>query len=372
MASAVLTALFACSSEPVNPPAELQDFEPQIYMKRLWKVPVGAGDSGLALSLSPVLRDGKLYTVDSQGLLLVTEARSGRTLRKHKLEDRVLGGLGVDQRCLYYTSFQGDLVCIDRKTGTINWRQPLASEIVAAPSSNGRVVVVHTTDGKVFAHNANDGNLLWRYDNIGPVLSLRGNPSPVLVDGQVITSFADGELLAFDERSGQIVWRNALAVSEGRTELERLVDADGQPVLSDNLVYAVAYQGNALAVDRRSGAEVWRKEASSFNGLAVDGERLYASLADGTLLALNRENSNEIWRSERFLNRRLGTPYVSGNVLLVDDFEGYVHVLLKSNGKQAFRLRPDSEGIMGRPIIAGDYLFYYVRDGYLVAYKFYR
>lgn len=372
MTGAVLTALFACSSEPVNPPAELEDFEPQVFMKRLWKAPVGSGDNELGLSLVPVLRDGKIYTVDSFGLLQVTDARSGKKIRKQQLTERVLGGLGVDQLCLYYTSFQGDLVCLEPETGNQRWRRKLASEIVAAPSSNNRVVVVHTTDGKVFAHDASEGNLLWRYDNIGPVLTLRGNPSPVLADGQVITAFADGELIAFEERSGQVLWKTALAVSEGRTELERLVDADGQPVLSDNLVYAVAYQGNVVAVDRRSGTEVWSKEASSFNGLAVDEEHLYVSLADGTLLALNRENSNEVWRSERFLNRRLGTPYAFGNVLLVDDFEGYVHVLLKSNGKQAFRLRPDSDGIMGRPILAGNDLFYYVRDGYLVAYKIYR
>ena len=370
---AVLTALFSCSSEPVNPPAELQDFEPQTYIKRLWKAPVGIGDNEQGLALSPVLSDGKLYTVDTAGLLVVTDPRSGKRLRKQKLEDRVLGGLGVDQLCLYYTSFQGDLVCIERETGNPRWRRKLAAEIVAPPVSNNRVVVVHTIDGKVIAHDASEGNQLWRYDNIGgPLLTLRGNPSPVLANGQVISAFADGELIAFDERTGQIQWKVSLAVSEGRTELERLVDADGRPVIVDNLVYGVAYQGNVIAVDRRSGSEVWSKPVSSFNGLAVDDESLYLTVEDGTVMAINRHNSNELWSSDLFSYRRLGTPYLSGNLLFVDDFEGYVHVLLKENGEQAFRLQPDSEGIMGYPVIAGDYLFYYARDGYLVAYKIYR
>lgn len=369
---AVLTALFACSSEPVNPPAELVDFENQTYIKRLWKVPVGAGDLGAGLALTPLLLDGKIYTIDSEGLLVTVDASTGERLEKRDYEERVLGGLAADRLCLYYTSFQGDLVCIGRESGNQRWRRTIGTEVLSPVVSDDRIVVVHASDDTVLAFDASEGNQRWRQDNVGPVLTLRGTASPVLVNGQAITSFSDGELVALDARSGETVWKSNLAVAEGRTELERLVDSDGQPFVFDNRVFAVAYHGDAVAIDLRSGAEVWRQEASSFNGLAVSDERLVISLENGTLLALNPQTGKEIWRNDIYSYRRLKTPVLTGNLIFVEDFEGFVHVLLASDGRQAFRLRPDSEGVMGSPIVDHNRIYYYTRDGYLVAYQIYR
>jgi len=368
----VLAVVSGCSTEQVNPPTELQDFERDVWMKRMWKSPVGAGDDGLGLELSPVVIGDNIVTIDADGVLSYVNLETGKLVMKRDLAERVLGGLALDQLCLYYSTAQGDLVCVDRESGNPRWRRKLSSEIVSPAGTDGRVVVVHATDGSVFAHDASEGNLLWQYDNAAPALTLRGNPTPVVKEGQVVTGFANGELIAFDARTGVVQWEINVGVPKGRTELERLVDVDGAPVVIDNRVYAVGYQGNLVAIDRRTGGEVWAKPMSSFNGMTASENRAFVSLDDGTIVGVNSTNGNKAWQSSLLKYRRTGSLTSAETLLFVDDFEGYVHVFTEDKGKLVARIRPDRDGVMGDPLVWGDHLYFYARDGYLVAYHIYR
>ena len=371
--SAVLTALFSCSSEPVNPPAELKDFQPKVYIKRIWKESVGVGGQELDLNLQLVETDKALISVDSIGRIELTEPSSGKLLSKRLLNEKVLGGLSQDRDYLYYTNFQGELVCLEKETLNQRWRRKLSGESVAPPSSDGRTVVVQTISGSVHAFDVAEGVQLWRYDSVGPVLSLRGTAQPQISgDGRLLTSFANGSLVSFDLRGGQVQWKRQLSKPEGRTELERLVDADGNPVIQGNIVYAAGYQGNASAFDVRTGSEIWARRASTYRGLAVDESYVYVTLEDGTVKALNKRNSAEVWSNKDLSFRRLGDPIVSDGLLFVSDFDGYVHVLSTRNGELIARLRPDSEGVMGLPLVDKHHVYVYTNDGYIVAYHIYR
>lgn len=372
MGSAVLTALFSCSSEPVNPPAELQDFKARIWIERIWKRDVGSGDGELDLEFNPVRGANSVLTIDAYGILNALELEQGKRLWSRPMEERILGGLGYDSTYVYFTNFQGELVCVERETSNQRWRRAVSSEIVASPVSDGRTVVVQSIDGSIFAFDVAEGIQLWRYDSIGPVLSLRGTSAPQIQGDKVVAGFSNGELMGFDVRTGQVLWKVSIATPEGRTELERLVDVDGDPVIDGDRVYASAYQGNIASIDIRTGEEVWTKKASSYNGLAVDDKHVYASLEDGALLAINKTNSNEVWRNDELSYRRLGTPYVSGNLVFVSDFEGYVHVFSTEKGEILTRLQPDSDGVMGRMLIDRHHLYVYTRDGHLVAYHIFR
>ena len=366
---AVFTALFSCSNEEVNPPAELVDFEPSVKLKRLWKTSVGAGDDDLKLSLSPVMSGQQIFTLSVDGLLSALEIDTGKLLWERDLDELVSGGLGLDALSLYYTTFQGQIVSIDRESGNPRWRRTLVSEAISAPASNGSTVVVQTIDGRLAAFDASEGNQRWRYDGPGSILSLRGTPTPLLTAESVITSFSNGEMLSFDLRNGSVNWKTTVGVPQGRTELERLVDPDGRPALFNERVYAVAYQGDMVALDVRSGREIWSKPVSSFNGLSVNEKHVYATLADGTVLAVNKTNSNDVWRNEKLKYRRLTTPYVFGSYVALTDYEGYLHLLSSTNGEFVARVRPDSDGIMGDMLVLDDRLYVYTRSGDVLAYQ---
>jgi len=365
----VFALLSACSSDNVNEPTELEKMRDKVKIKRVWKVSVGDGDDDLMLQLTPVIKDEHIYTIDAAGELTVLNRLTGKEVWQRDLEEKISGGLEIDSQRLFYTTFQGELVCLDRFNGNEVWRRDLSSESVSAPASNDRIVAVQTIDGKLFVFDTTEGIKKWRYDSVGPILSLRGTPSPLISKKYILTSFANGEMLAFDSQNGKPYWKASIGIPQGRTELERLVDADGQAVVDGERVYAVAYQGNLVSLNASAGNEVWSKPVSSYNGVAVGFAQVYVANADGEVLAFNKQNSNEVWRNEKLKYRRLSTPTVVQNMVAVSDFEGYLHFISQVDGEIVARKYPDSDGIMGEVLVADNMVYVYSRSGEIVAYR---
>lgn len=362
--------LAACSSSPVNQPAELDiDFKDQINFKRIWKKSVGEGDQELKLQLSPILRDDKIYSVDTEGFLSAIDRLSGKTVWSHELDEAISSGLAVDRDSLYVVTFSGYLVSLQLENGQENWRSPLSSEATAPPAVNGELVIVQTIDGKVAAFGAQDGKQRWRHDSVVPILSLRGTAKPLVSRKYTVTSFANGELLTLRNDIGLPLWKATLALPKGRTELERLVDSDGQPLLDGDTLYAAAYQGKIFALSALDGQEIWSKEISSFNKLALGFGKLFVTTDKGEIIALDKQSGKELWRNEEFLYRRLGSPVVFDQFVMAADFEGYIHVLSVLDGKVLARKYPDSDGVMGEMIVKGDRLYVYARSGDIVSYQ---
>mgnify|MGYP003855715475 CR=1 FL=1 len=365
----MLFLLLACSSKVVNEPTELEKMRDKVKIKRIWKVSVGSGDNDLRLQLSPVIKDDFIYSLDAEGELTVLNRLTGKVEWARELDDNVSGGLEIDSQRLYYTTFQGELICLDRYSGNQIWRRELTSEAISSPSSNGRMVAVQTIDGKLFAFDTTEGIQRWRYDSVGPILSIRGTSSPLVSKSFTITTFANGEMLAFDNKNGSTFWKASIGLPKGRTELERLVDADGKAMIDGERVYAVSYQGRVVSLNATTGNEVWSKPISSYNGVAVGSNQVYVANAEGEVVAFNQQNSNEVWRNEKLKYRRLSTPTTVRNMVVVSDFEGYLHFMSQVDGEIVARKYPDSDGIMGDVLTTGDMVYVYSRSGEIVAYR---
>ncbi|MFT6904868.1 MAG: outer membrane protein assembly factor BamB [Oleiphilaceae bacterium] len=365
-----VSALAACSKDKVNQPTVLDPkFIDSVLVDRLWKRSVGDGDVDLKLNLSSFVVGQLVYNIDGYGYLSVVDVNTSKILWDKELSDKVSGGLGGDRKNLYYTTFQGELVSLSLKNGEQNWRVNLSSESIAKPSSNGSLVAVQTVDGKLMTFGVEDGKLRWRYDSIGPLLSLRGTPSPIISQRYTLTSFANGELLAFDNQTGQTYWKAILATPQGRTELERLVDPDGQAIIDGETLYTIAYQGKLVALDVLTGQEKWSKTNSSFNSVAFGFGQLFVTTANGTVLAINPANGSEIWKSESFKFRRLTSPFVYNQAVIFSDLDGYLHFLDINNGKYLARKQPDDSGVMGEFNVIGEKLIILTRSGDLFAYR---
>lgn len=364
--------LSACGKEKINQPTPLDNtFKDKIYVERLWKKSVGEGDIDLKLNFSSFISDSLIYNIDGHGYLSVLSPNKQKIIWDKELKEAVSGGLGGDDKYLYYTTFQGELVAIKKQDGSSIWRAPLSSESIAKPSSNGKIVAVQTVDGKLMTFGVDDGKLRWRYDSIGPLLSLRGTPSPIVSQRYTLTSFANGELLAFDNLTGQPYWKATLATPQGRTELERLVDPDGQAVIDGDTLYTIAYQGKLVALDILSGQEKWSKSYSSFNSVAFGFGQLFLTTSDGVVYSINPANGSEHWKNESFKYRRLTSPFVYNQAVVFSDLEGYLHFLDIKKGHYLARKQPDESGVMGDLAIIDDRLIVLTRAGFLVAYKGY-
>lgn len=360
----------ACTSVDPREPKELQPVQTEVKLKSLWKIQVGTGDDEKQLQLRPAFIADKAYTIDIDGNLRITDLAKGKAETRHYLNERVSSGFGHDAQRLYYATFDGELVALDLESLQQLWRVRITSEALAPPVSNGAHVTVQTIDGKVASFDASSGKQLWRHDSLDPILTLRGTAAPLYVKDMVLVSFANGELLAFDDATGLVRWKAIVGLPQGRTELERLVDVDGAPVATDDKLFAVAYQGKLLALDLSRGFELWSRPVSSFNQVAVDANKVYVADSDGVVTAQAQHSGEVLWSNDALQYRRLASPVLFGETVVVSDFEGYLHFLARDDGRIVARRRVLGDGPMGPLVVRDGKLYVMTRSGDLYCYEY--
>lgn len=349
-------------------PAELVEFEPTLATRELWSQSIGDGIGKGGPQLRPVYLDGMLYAADHKGRLMALDADSGRVRWELKTELPLSGGPGVDASYVYVGTENGEVHALDRNDGSLLWTAQVSSEVLAAPVSGDGIVVVRCIDGRVFGLDQASGRRLWIYDRAVPLLTLRGNAVPVIWAGMAYIGYDSGEVIALDLKSGSLAWEQAVVTSEGRSELERLSDIDGQMiyVASDLLVSSYKNRLASLAAD--SGRLLWFKDIASASGVAVDRTNLAITDREDNVWLLDRRNGATAWKQDQLHNRALTRPALIGNFVVVGDFEGYLHWINLLDGRFAARDKVGGKGFAAAPLVVGDRLFVMTQKGRLVAF----
>jgi len=341
-----LAGITGCSTtDTFEQPAPVPEIDPTVKFKQIWSMSVGDGHDGDFLYLAPLNAGDTIYAASADGELVAVAPENGKVFWKRELEDRIFAGIGGDANQLYLVTREADLLALSRDGGEEKWRAALPTEVLAAPQSNGSIVVTQTTDGRVLAFDAADGTRLWQYEGQVPVLSMRAAAAPLVGGDIVIASFANGKLIALSGDSGRPLWQYEVGQPEGRTELERLVDIGGQPLVLESALMVVGYQGKLALLDIRTGQEIWSKPASSLYSPMIGNGSIYLASANGDIVALRGSDRKELWVQDRLSWRQLTQPMVAGDYLVVGDYEGYLHALSQEDGSLQGQLEFDDEGI---------------------------
>ncbi len=368
----LLAAAFAagCSGGKDNsaPPAPLQDIQPSLEVHELWSTKVGGGSERLRLGLKPSSDGREVFAAGHDGRVEALDAKTGKRLWRLETKLPFSAGPAYADGMLAVGTSDGDLVALDAKTGTQRWRRSVGAEILAPPAVDSGVVVLRTVDGRLRAYNADDGKDLWSAEQTMPSLILRGATAPKIANGVVVAGFDNGHLAAYRLQTGETLWDLALATPTGRNELARLVDISAGLEIVGNDVFAVGYQGRAVAVDLTTGLVLWQQDMSSFAGLDVDANNVYVTDAVGNVVALSRQAGAPVWRQEALKNRDVTAPTRFGNAVVVGDLEGYLHWLGVDDGHFVARTRAAHARITAAPIIVGDSIVVQAEDGSVAAY----
>lgn len=350
-------------------PAELVDFNKEVQPIKLWSRNAVGDYESVGEGLKPVLHDGNIYVTDNEGKIVAIDANSGEIIWKIELELAIGGGVGAGGDLVFVGSTDGDVIALDAATGAERWHKELTSEILAAPSGNGDIVVAQVQDGRIVGLDSQTGDERWQFEVDVPILTLRGTSAPLVRGNTVVTGFSNGKVYAFSAATGDMMWENRITVPQGRSELERMVDVDGQPILINDVVYAVSYQGRAGAVSR-TGRGIWYQDVNSTHGLAFGLQQVYVADIDGNVKALRANSGQVLWSNDQLSHRDLNRPSVAGGYVLVADSEGYLHVLSQTDGRFLGRTNVDGSGVSAPMVTDGDILYVLDNDGGISAYKF--
>jgi outer membrane protein assembly factor BamB len=370
-------ALGGCSSLPdpfgwfesdnQEPPAELTEYEPAIRVTTRWRVNAGSGGEEQYLKLVPALYQGRVLVADQTGRVQSLSAESGEKIWSLETDAPISGGPGVDRDLVLVGTRRGDLIALNENDGQELWRTRLSSEILSVPAIGSGMVVAHTIDGKLFGLRSDDGSQAWTYDRTVPILTLRGSSSPIVYESSVVAGFAGGRLVRLDLRNGDPQWEVQVTPPRGRSELERIVDLDADPVISGDMIYVCTFQGDVAGVSLDTGVVLWRRELSSHAGLTANWRQVYVTDSKDRVWALDPRNGAALWKQEKLLNRRLSAPAILDDYVLVGDLEGYLHWLSYEDGSLLARTRIASAPISAAPRVAEEVAYVYADDGTLAA-----
>jgi outer membrane protein assembly factor BamB len=361
----------AGKADETTEPTELDgDFKSSVAIEELWHERAGKGTDELYLKLVPATDGEHVYVAAHDGRVIAYSATSGDTLWSVRDGDRLIsGGPGVGDGKVFVGSSDAEVVARDAASGRKLWVAKVSSEVLAPPRAADGFVVVRTGDGNIYALDSDTGIEKWVYDRSIPTLTLRGTAAPTIHEGVVFTGFDTGRLVALELATGNQVWETQLAQPSGRSDLERLVDIDGEPVVSDEVLFIGSFQGKVAALDAESGAIEWTRDMSTYDNVAVDDQRVYITDENGLVWALDRFDGSAVWRNKDLKYRRLTGPMHFGRHVVVGDLEGYLHWMDAETGVLVGRERMDKKRILTPPIDLGGALLGYSSSGRIAAYR---
>jgi outer membrane protein assembly factor BamB len=170
-------------------------------------------------------------------------------------------------------------------------------------------------------------------------------------------------------KDGQLLWERTIVVPRGRTELDRLVDIDSEPVVHEGYLYTVTYNGRIAALWLMDGDILWTREMSSYAGIGADGDTIYVTDTEGYVWALESRTGASLWRQAKLLRRQPTAPVPYQDYIVVGDFAGYLHWMAKDDGRFVARLQVGKEGIVNAPLVVDDVLYVNSKGGILKAIK---
>ena len=369
----IVIALTACGGssridpiEAVSAPAvDLPDDSPGI--SALWRARVGGVDQ--ANDRLELATDGALlFAASANGEITALNLETGRRAWSITVNGLISGAIGVGEGIAVVGTRDGRLIAVDAETSEFKWESVVGSEILAPPQVDQGAVATRTGDGAVFVLDAQSGARQWLYRRSVPALSVRGHSAPAFVRNGIVAGFENGRVSALDLAEGSPAWEATVSAPEGRTDLDRMVDIDADPVVANTAVYAGSYQGRLVGMRLSNGEIVWARPISVLGGITVDQDKVYATDDEGQLWGLDRSNGATIWRLDALAGLELSAPVRHGEFLMIGASDGNVYWVDVNSGRIVARQAIGSARITARPVVNNNMAYVLDLDGRLRAF----
>ena len=357
-------------------PAELVKFEPTLKVNRIWSANVGKGEGRVGVRQVPTVADGRVYAAALEGGVRALDLQTGKEIweykpakEKKKAKLRLSGGPGAGDGLVVVGTLDGQVIALDAANGGEKWRARVPGEVIAAPAVAQGLVFVRSNDGRTTAFDAANGERRWFNSQELPSLTVRGNAPVATGPGVLFIGNDDGTLSALAMQDGRPLWEQMVGTPEGRTELERMADVDGAPVLEGNTLYVTSFKNETMAIEGPSGRPLWSRDHGGGGGLAVSSGHVLVTDGKGTVYGLDKTSGAAMWSQQALARRSVTGPVIQGDYVVVGDYKGYLHWLRLSDGALVARERGGRDRLIGQPVVAEGVLLVQNVDGKLAAYR---
>ena len=366
---------------------------------RIWEIEAGRGGSNRGrLAASPVVAQGRVYTIDTTATVRAFDAQTGARVWAAEVgsaENRrggrsfltgestgnsgVLfgGGVSFDNGRIFATNGLGDVAAFDAATGKQIWLVRPGGPLRGSPTIANDNVYVVSQDNQLFALNPADGSQRWTGIGTMEIAGVFGSASPAAAQGTVVAGFSSGELTAYRYENGRIVWQEALTRTSISTSVGSLSDVDADPVIDQGRVYAIGSGGRMIATELATGQRIWEINIAGIATPAVAGDWIFVVTDEAKLLAVARASGQVRWMTQlpRYRDEkdrkgpiRWSGPLLAGNRLVLVSTQGDIVYASPFDGSVQTTV-PTKRAISLPPVIADQVLYILHDDGRLTAWR---
>ena len=341
------TAVVGCNrgiKPVVNDPVKLvQIAQPISVLQPVFSTDVGSkkASSKDPLDLQVGYANSQIETASRGGDLTGFDS-AGQRAWSVNVGDQITGGVTLDalSQTAIISTRGGLVMAFDSATGAKRWQQQLTGSVLTPALISNNRVILSANDGFLHGLSLQNGQSVWQFATQVPAISVRGTAAPTLLDAKTaLLATADGRLHAITVDNGLPQWSRRVGVGAGSSEVERMSDVDGMPIVDNNQLFAISYSGQLLGINLASREVLFVNELASLKSLAVNNQQVIATSLDGKVVAYNRSNGEVLWESEELAYRHLTNPVMIGNYIAVGDFDGVVHLFDPASGKIVSRVQ---------------------------------
>jgi len=309
-------------------------------------------------------RDGHAHIYDMSG---------SEQFRVALLEASDSGAAALASGVVVLSDTGAVLYGIDPMAGKIAWQLNLSSPVTGSPVAIDDDVLVQTTDNRIYRVNSK-GEKLWSFAGQSGGLGLYLNASPLLHDGRVFALLTNGDAVALDAQSGDLIWRKQLLLDTDASHLGNLRAPQAIPMWmpelnfdgnrATDLIFFAFYQGEVFALDRNDGSTLLSHTMSLKSSPFMHGDNVYMANTQGTVQAIERSSGTVLWEQKLSTGELVGPVLFDGDLWLADDLGNVFQVDMQGNIR-AHRQLPGSidrspvvttKGILVHSSLGGLYL----------------
>ena len=351
---------------------------------RVWTATIEGSSKKQRLAAAPVVGNGTLYVVDTNGAVNAFDAATGGRRWAYPLEvakdfrsSKFGGGATFYEGKVYATSGSGDVVALDAASGAQQWRVKLPAPLRGSPTVAFNAVFVMTQDNQIVALDITDGHQLWEDAAASGEQGVFGVAAPAAGQGTVIAGYSTGELVAYRYENGRVLWSDALARTSISTSVSTLTDVDADPIIADGRVYALGQGGRMAAYELVTGQRIWELSLAGISTPVIAGEWIFTLTDDARLLAIARSTGRVRWvtQLEQFRKPKKHEgpifwtgPVLANNKLWIANSRGEVHSVDVATGTPT-EFTDMKSPISLPPIVANQTLYILSDDGKITAFR---
>lgn len=326
----------------------------------------GTANKKDVLDLQVVEVNGALVGASATGM--VTAFVNGSPKWSHDVGDVITSGVATDGTLVVVGTRSGKIIALHGETGVPVWERSLPSSSLAPTLIGGGRVMVSANDGVIYALNATNGEMVWRFSTQNPSVSVRGTATPISLDGgTALFGTADGRIYAINPQSGTPLWNRRVGRAVGGSQVHRMSDVDGSPLMVGQYLYVPSYSGQFVGFDMSSGRTMFASEIASTKTPARLDRNIIVASTTGDVVAFDARTGERVWQSDELKYRRLTNPVNIGSHVAVGDMEGVIHVF-DNTGKIVSR--SNTKGALTSLSTANNRLYAQSAEGVVTVWQF--